>query len=158
MTKYADIETVSAHIERHIGPVHTVFHEIISDDLHLDIHHVRSSLFRRCEILVTSGMSAIPMPVPESEAPRYAELMIVLPKGWPLDMNSLKEDRHYWPIKLLKDVARFPQATDTWLGYGHTIGNGSGNDDMVPYATDIPFCAAAILLSLIHISEPTRPY
>lgn len=145
MTQYADIEAISNHIERCIGPIKTVFHEIVSDDLHIDIHHVKSSFFRRHEVLITSGMSAVPMDVPDGVKTRLAEVLIVLPKGWPLDMSSLKEDRHYWPIKLLKDVARFPQAMNSWIGFGHTIGNGSGNNDVTPYAPGLPFCGAAIL-------------
>ena len=35
MTAYADLSGISAHIERHIGRIHMVFHEIVSDDYDL---------------------------------------------------------------------------------------------------------------------------
>jgi hypothetical protein len=38
MTDHADIGAITAHIERHIGPVHTVLHENVSDDLHVDVY------------------------------------------------------------------------------------------------------------------------
>ncbi|WP_251274378.1 hypothetical protein, partial [Enterobacter hormaechei] len=34
------IEAISAHLERHLGPVSGVFHEIISDLVHIDVHVV----------------------------------------------------------------------------------------------------------------------
>lgn len=37
------IESVSRHIERRIGRIAMVFHEIVSDELHIDVFHVRSS-------------------------------------------------------------------------------------------------------------------
>ena len=57
MTSYADVEAISAHIERHIGHVHMVYHEIVSDDLHIDIHHVKSSMFRRFEVVIHSFLN-----------------------------------------------------------------------------------------------------
>jgi hypothetical protein len=37
------IEAVDAHIARHVAPVETVFHEIISPDVHIDVHFVRAA-------------------------------------------------------------------------------------------------------------------
>lgn len=56
MTQHADIDAISAHIERHVGRVHMVFHEIVSDELHIDIHHVKSSLFRAAIPGLDSGI------------------------------------------------------------------------------------------------------
>lgn len=78
MSHDADLEAITAHVERHIGRVNKVFHEIVSDDLHIDVHHVKASLFRKFEVLVTSGMSAVAMAVPEeAEQPRFAEVLVV---------------------------------------------------------------------------------
>ena len=146
MTRHADIDAISNHIERHVGPVHTVFHEIVSDDLHIDVHHVKSSLFRRYEVLVTSGMSAFPMAVPEgTNQPRFAEIVTTLPKGWPLTKEAFGDERHYWPVRLMKSLARLPYQANTWLGFGHTIGHGETDDGCKPYAAGTTLCAAAIL-------------
>ncbi len=76
----ANIDLISAHIEQHIGPVQSVFHEILSDLVHVDIHMVAPTAERNYYTLVTSGMSDRAMTPPEScEAHAYAELMICLP-------------------------------------------------------------------------------
>jgi Suppressor of fused protein (SUFU) len=148
MTEHADIEAITAHIERQVGRVHTVLHEIASDELHIDIHYVKSSLFRRFEVLVTSGMSALPMAVPdESNEPRFAEIVTVLPKGWPISKQAFADERNYWPIRLMKTLARLPYLDRTWLGYGHTTANGPIGDDIRPYAEGTELCAAVLLPS-----------
>lgn len=146
MTHHADIEAISDHIERRIGRVHTVFHEIVSDDLHIDIHHVKASFFRRYEVLVTSGMSAVPMPVPgDQQQPRFAEVLAVLPKGWPLTKEAFLDERNYWPIRLIKDIARLPYYGNTWVGFGHTMANGQSEESIKPYADNTGLCSVAIL-------------
>jgi hypothetical protein len=148
MTQHANIDAISAHIERHVGRIHMVFHEIVSDDLHIDIHHVKSSLFRRFEVLVTSGMSALPMAVPEDiDQPRFAEIVAILPKGWPLSMEAFADERNYWPVRLMKTLARLPHGGNTWLGFGHTVANAESEADLKPYADGTKLCAAAVLPS-----------
>jgi hypothetical protein len=137
---------VSRHVERRIGPIHTVFREIESDDLHIDVLHVKSSLFRRYEVLVTSGMSAKPMVVPEeSKEPRFAEVLVVLPKGWPLTVANFNDERNYWPVRLIKTLARYPHHANTWLGFGHTHANGESEAGTKPYAEDTSLCACILL-------------
>lgn len=146
MTNHADIDAISSHIERHIGRVHVVFHEIVSDDLHIDIHHVKGSLFRRYEVLVTSGMSAVPMAVPEGEQhPRFAEIVTILPKGWPLTKEAFEDERNYWPIRLMKDIARLPYYCKTWIGFGHTVANADSEDAIKPYTENTKLCSVALL-------------
>ena len=41
------LKDIARHIERRIGPIGTVFREAVSDDLHIDVHHVPSSLLWR---------------------------------------------------------------------------------------------------------------
>ena len=78
------IEAVSAHVERHLGRIGVVFHEIVSDLVHIDLLHVPPTRERPFHTLVTCGMSTRPMNVPEdAEELRYAELMLSLPPDWP---------------------------------------------------------------------------
>ena len=150
MAMHPETEHVAAHIEKHVGKIHMVFHEIVSDDLHIDIHHVKSTLLRRYEVLVTSGMSAIPMNLPaDVQQPRRAEIVTVLPKGWPLTTEAFQDENHYWPLRLMKDLARLPHYGKTWIGFGHTIANADDGAAATPvpkqYAPDTSLCAAAVL-------------
>jgi hypothetical protein len=120
------IKEISEHIEKYIGKVAAVFHEIQSDAVHIDIHHVKPTEEKSFNILVTSGMSDLPMKIPpDANVPRYTELMVALPRDWRMDQESFKTEDWYWPVRLLKILARFPHKYDTWLGWGHTIPNGS---------------------------------
>ncbi|HBK46777.1 MAG TPA: hypothetical protein DDZ67_10175 [Xanthomonadaceae bacterium] len=140
------LERISAHIERYLGPVDAVFHEIVSDAVHIDVHIVAASAGFPYLRLVTSGMSDLPMAVPaDVPAPRHLELMITLPGDWPLAQQDLSDERHYWPIRLLKTLARLPHRHATWLGYGHTVPHG---DPAEPYAGDVGFAGAIVLPSI----------
>lgn len=137
------LEQISEHIERHIGEVETVFHEIASDTVHIDVHFVKPSPAQPFNRLVTSGMSDLPMTVPEQAgAPRFAELMLTLPAYWQLDQESFESEQWYWPIRLLKLLARLPHKHATWLGFGHTVPNG---DPAEAYAPNTKLCGAIIL-------------
>lgn len=137
------LEEISAHIEKYLGPVETVFHEVVSDTVHIDVHFVMPTSESDCVRLVTSGMSDLPMTVPEqSSAPRYAEVMMTLPAGWKLDSESFKNEEWYWPVRLLKSLARLPHKYATWLGVGHTMPNG---DPAEPYASNTKLCGAIIV-------------
>ncbi len=137
------IEEISEHIERHLGAISTVFHEVISDTVHIDVHIVPPNQDFAGVRLITSGMSDLPMAVPEGlEGLRFAELMLTLPADWKLDQESFEDETWYWPVRLLKTLARLPHKHDTWLGFGHTVPNG---DPEEPYAPGVPFTGAIIL-------------
>ena len=116
-----------------------MFHELVSPDIHVDICVVPPSEARDYYTLVTMGMGAHRMNVPEELAEyklERAELAIALPPDWKLDEESLKDERWYWPIGLLKVLARLPISSDTWLGWGHTM------DKQSPFAEDTKLSAA----------------
>jgi hypothetical protein len=98
-----NIEKISEHIEQYIGPVASVFHELLSDLVHIDVHIVEPTEERNFYTLVTSGMSDLPMAAPEgAEEFRYAELLIALPPDWPMGDDEWKQDENFWPIWMLK--------------------------------------------------------
>lgn len=150
------IDRVGDHIAAKIGEVACVYHEIVSDLVHVDVHIVAPTAERPFHTLVTSGMSEAPMTTPEAaRSMRFAELMMRLPADWPLGIESndamqkaLADERNYWPIRLLKSLARMPHEYDTWLGYGHTIASG---DPPEPYVPGVPF-QHAILLPSPHLA------
>lgn len=144
------IEEISNHIEQYIGEVSMVFHELISDTVHIDVHHVKPTPERPFHTLVTSGMSDLKMSVPEGVgSTRYMELMVTLPEYWQIDDESFKDERWYWPVRQLKFLARFPHKFETWLAWGHTIPNG---DPAEAYADNTKL-SGAIILPSVNVPE-----
>jgi hypothetical protein len=136
----ADYDAICDHIKRHVGPVPTVLHEIYSVRIHLDVLPVDPTPQRPVRTLVTSGMSALPMVVPAGDDVfSYAELMVALPPDWPRDS---KDERYFWPMRMLKTLARLPSNHDTWLGPGHTA-QSEGPPE--PYTAEVGFTGAVIL-------------
>ncbi|MEI7028181.1 suppressor of fused domain protein [Paenibacillus sp. y28] len=118
-------EKIEAHVEKYVGPIDHVFHEILSDLVHIDVYHIKPTEARNFHTLFTTGMSYKPMNVPEGQEDyRYAELMMCLPPEWPISSEAFQEQENYWPIQWLKMLARFPHDFQTWLGDGHTMPNG----------------------------------
>lgn len=117
-------DMLEAHIEKYYGRFENVFHEIVSPDIHVDIYIVEPTPERNYYTLVTLGMGAHRMNVPE-ELKEYnlerAELMIYLPADWKVNDS---DEKYYWPLRWLKMLARLPINQDTWLGWGHTVPNG----------------------------------
>lgn len=144
------IEKIDRHIEEHLGPVAMVFHELISDLVHIDIHQVAPSEDRPYWTLITSGMSDRPMNTPEgADVPRFAELILSLPTDWPMEQSAWKDERWYWPIRWLKVLSRLPHEYRTWLGWGHTVPNGEPAE---PFADGTKFCGV-VMLSPILVPE-----
>jgi hypothetical protein len=138
-----NMEAISQHITRWIGAPATVFHELLSDKVHIDVHIVAPSEKFPWYTLVTSGMSDRPMDAPaEHRDWAYSELYLCLPPDWKMGDEDWKSDRYYWPVKALKYLARFPHQYSTWLWYGHTIPNG---DPPEPVSAHTKLCAFVLL-------------
>ena len=136
-----EMEAVEGHIQQYFGKFENVFHELVSPDIHVDICMVPPTEERDYYTLVTMGMGAHRMNVPEELAEyklERAELAIALPADWKLDQESMKDEKWYWPIRLLKSLARLPIASDTWLGFGHTM------DNQEDFAENTKLCAAIL--------------
>jgi Suppressor of fused protein (SUFU) len=134
------LQAIEGHIEKHIGKIETVMHEIVSDLIHIDVHIVEPTAERNFYTLITSGMSDLPMTVPdECEEFKFAELLICLPASWdmPKVYDTMADEEHWWPIRCLKYLARFPHEYDTWLCENHTIPNG---DPPEPFAGNTRLC------------------
>ena len=136
-----EMSAIEQHIKNTFGEFENVFHELVSPDIHVDICVVPPSEERDYYTLVTMGMGAHRMNVPEELAEyklERAELAIALPGNWKLKREDLKNERWYWPIRLLKTLARLPIASDTWLGFGHTM------DNEKDFAKGTKLCAAIL--------------
>ena len=137
-----EMDAVEQYIQRTFGEFGHVFHELVSPDIHVDICVIPPSGKRNYYTLVTMGMGAHPMNVPDELAEYHlerAELAVSLPPDWKLDEESMKNEQWYWPIGLLKALARLPIASDTWLGWGHTM------DKQTPFAKNTELCAAILI-------------
>jgi hypothetical protein len=91
-------------------------------------------------------MSTKAMNVPEDTSEAYfAEVLAILPAGWPLTNSDLQDERNYWPFRLLKTLARYPHQNNTYLAWDHTIPNGESEATAKPYIEGTELCAAALL-------------
>lgn len=137
-------------MEKFYGPVESVFHEVVSDLIHVDVHHIKPSERHPYNILFTTGMSYLPMNTPDGrEDYRYAELMVCLPPNWPISDEAYKDHDNYWPVYWLKMLSRLPHEHNTWLGEGHTIPNG---DPAEPLSSSTPM-NGVILLPPLRVSQ-----
>lgn len=146
------IEELTSFLEGFLGKSQIVWDEIVSDKVHIDVLPFPPTEERPFWTFVTSGMSDMPMIVPpdleSGDEYRYGEIVISLPENWfPLSLLS-DFDRHdftdenYWPIRLIKRLARFPHEYAAWLWMPHTLPNGSPAE---PYASNTRMSGAILL-------------
>ena len=100
----------------------SVWHEIVSDLVHLDIYMWRSTEDRPMYTFVTGGMSDLPMTVPQAAVDEgtsdRAELMVCLSASWPVPtddhaISPWNDEGAYFPIRSLKQLARLPHDHET---------------------------------------------
>jgi len=153
---YAEnLELIETHLEPFFGPNAIVFHEIVSDLVHLDVLVFEPTGDRDFWVYVTSGMGDIRMTVPEGVDPAEigrAELMIGLPRDWGNKLSKYLNaigrpdvDNVYWPIKQLKSLARYPHLAKTFLTHTHTI----QNEDEQPYSSNSRINGAILAYSTL---------
>jgi hypothetical protein len=145
------IEAMHDHLERCFpGRDGLVLHEKISPTVHLDVMVVRPTAVYPHLRLVTCGVAELPMRVPPgwSDTP-YAEFSIALPPDWPVSMEAFRDERFYWPVRLLKHLGRVPHDSETFLWTGHTL----HGDRSQPYGPDTQLCASLIVPPLIAPQE-----
>ena len=137
-----ELGCVENHIEKYFGENQNVLHEILSPDIHVDIVIIEPTPERNYYVLVTMGMGAHRMNVPE-ELGEYrlerAELLVCLPPDWKMTEEAMKDENWYWPLRWLKIMARLPLEQDTWLGWGHTVPNDG------PFAENTQFTTMLLL-------------
>lgn len=138
------LDEISAHVERHFGPIGNVLHEIRSETVHVDILCVEPTTDRPWRTLVTSGMSDLAMTLPPEAAagtPRHVELVLSLAADHPMDQLAWEDEGCYWPIRKLKVLARMPHQLGSCFGANHTMATSPPE----PVAPGVPFVALATL-------------
>jgi hypothetical protein len=119
------VEIVDNHLDHFFDENEdiVVFDEIESEIIHRDIFFIKANQDRPYHILLSCGMSALPMNVPkDTESSEYVEIMILLPKEWNLEHDSFSDEKNYWPIRIMKEIMMSPHENKTWFGFGHTFG------------------------------------
>ena len=132
----SELEEVDKYIGETFGEFPTVLHEIVSPDIHLDVCVIPPTNEEPYYKLVTMGAGAYKMNVPEQWQDyniEYAEYVICLPQDWNIQS---KNETDYWPIRVLKNVARLPIWCDTWLAFGHTT---QADEEGTAYASNTRF-------------------
>jgi Suppressor of fused protein (SUFU) len=111
------------HLAEHLGGENWVFHEIVSDTVHVDLLIFEPTDTRPYRVVVTAGMSDLPLPDAEdADLPRYAEVYLALPPEWPMDRQRwISDEDSWWPMRLLKIVARFPHEVGVPIGAFETL-------------------------------------
>ena len=117
------VDIIDEHLEKFFDSSEiTVLHEKKSEVVHVDIFIVKPNEERNYSLLLTCGMSALPMKAPKGiDNLQFDKITMLLPKGWNLNYSSFTDENNYWPVRALKQLAMYPHLNSTWFGYGHTI-------------------------------------
>lgn len=150
-------EWVNEHIENHFPDSEIrVFHEIMAFDFKVHVYLIKVKSYK-FDILITSGMSSLEMEIPkEAENPenlRFAEMMMLIPKGIEFDDVYTGDKKNDYIISMLKRTAKFPHQEDSWIGIGHSIVSDA---DFEPYGNDTEFVGGVILPSVIFDENFTK--
>lgn len=148
-------EALEHHIDQYIGAVDTVFHELISEYVHVDVYIVPPSVQHNFYTLITMGMSDLTMTIPPgAEHLRYAEVMLCLPANWKMSQQDWKDDdANYWPVRWLKTLARLPHQYKTWLTTAHSVPN---DDPPQPFALNTQLCGVILASPILFQENFTR--
>ena len=141
------VEIVDKHLDQFFDENDdiVVFDEIKSEIIHRDIFLIRASEDRPFNILLSCGMSALPMAIPEVvESSEFVEVMFLLPKTWNLEYESFSDEKNYWPIRIMKEIMMSPHINKTWFGFGHTYGHEEGKE----FAEGIGFNSVMLAYSM----------
>ncbi len=112
-----------------IGNFSARLNDASPEELNVDIHLSKPTEDRDYYIVMTEGMGAYPMKMPNGNTVR-AELVLYLPSDW--DFENLSNKECSWPFDVLKFLSYFPLKNDSYIGNFHTIGDGyvfSPNND-----------------------------
>ena len=159
---------ISEHMEAAFpGRETRVYHEIASEFIHVDVYVMKAPTKQDFHVIYTTGMSAMPMTLPEELLPEYkdlerAELLLFLPAEWDI-LTGYETDKDvpeslWWPVHLMKYLARFPHEYGTWLGWGHTIPNSA---EYAPYDETTKLCGTLLgslqeEISVFHTEDGTQ--
>ena len=134
-----------AHLEKYLGDFEGIYKQIIPTEWPIDILYFSGEKYNA---IVTNGMRAMIMSVPPELAEyQQAELMMFVDKSFDLSGEGLQREENAWLIKLLTDLAIYPRQINSYLGWGHIVGNG---EELEPYDASIEYCGALIYPPMVQ--------
>ena len=149
-----EIKQLENFVKNKYGEYTSVYHELYSPDIHLDILVVPPSKKDNYYKLITKGMEAYQMNVPNALKDHdidRAELVIYLPPDW--DFNQKDNG---WVISLLKVIARTPIFENGWIGYGQTFSQNV--EGTIPYSPNTTFSNAILFDSNDYLKDKNELY
>ena len=141
-------------VKNKFGEYTSVYHELYSPDIHLDILVVPPTNKDNYYKLITKGMGAYQMNVPndlKDYAIDRAELVVYLPHDW-----DFKQKDNGWVISLLKVIARTPIFENGWIGYGQTFSQNV--EGTIPYSPNTTFSNAILFDSNDYLKDKNELY
>lgn len=128
------------HMERYFGSADFVHREPAGPWGQVDVNLIPPSDEHPWFTLVTQGMGARAFRDEEGEEQR-CELLMTLPPDWADSTEDWQRPDRFWPLHLLRLLARFPFATGEPIDWGHSFDLREELDE--ESGTD--FCAAMLL-------------
>lgn len=128
------------HMERYFGSADFVHREPASPWGQVDVNLIPPSDEHPWFTLVTQGMGARAFRDEEGEEQR-CELLMTLPPDWADSTEDWQRPDRFWPLHLLRLLARFPFVTGEPIDWGHSFDLREELDE--ESGTD--FCAAMLL-------------
>lgn len=128
------------HMERYFGSADFVHREPASPWGQVDVNLIPPSDEHPWFTLVTQGMGARAFRDEEGEEQR-CELLMTLPPDWADSTEDWQRPDRFWPLHLLRLLARFPLVTGEPIDWGHSFDLREELDE--ESGTD--FCAAMLL-------------
>lgn len=148
------------YIKDSIGEFDKVYHELYSPDIHVDILIIPPTEKQNYYKLVTMGMGAYKMNVPDiikGQGYDRAELVMYLPPDWNL---KFKTEEDGWVIRQLKLIARTAIEENSWVGFGHTFSGDA--EATIPFANNTKLSSTVLLYALdkdyeqLHFHLPNK--
>lgn len=143
-----ELEELMDYIEERYGEYE--IRTLRPSKLHLGIAVVPPAEGREYYTLCTIGAGAYRMPVDHERHLRegkfeHAEYLMILPKDWKMDDESLDDERYWWPFRQLSVTAYYTIECNTWLGEGMT----TSLSDNEPYSPVLPYKASILSLPVV---------
>lgn len=139
VTKFKEEPSYMNHLERSLGEFESIYKQITPTDPPIDILSFQGEKFNA---LVTNGMRYLPMNVPEYlKGNAYAELVMFIDKSFDISDEGFLKEENSWLLQSLRDLAMYPRMTNSYLGWGHAVGNG---EERTPYYSGSELCGMLI--------------
>jgi hypothetical protein len=148
-------EIISDHIDEFFDDSNEiiVLDEVESELIVSNVYLIKANDKRPYHILLSCGMSALPMSVPKSiESSKFVEVVMLLPKEWIFSPESFDDEKYYWPVRIIKEISRLPHKNKTWLGINHTY----SAEDRPDFAPGIGLNSVILTKSKILLNDFTN--